>query len=121
MMCAATIALFPFLLSAFYWPIVWLTFLLSVIFVVRGRWHAKKSTPVTFSVQKQVWRFRSVNGEFTVVPFSEILMWSSVIILPLQETLSGRKHYVLAFPDSMNENDWRRLRVWLRTGLRNNL
>ena len=121
MLCAATLALFPFLFTAFYWPILWLIFLLLIIFVLRGRWHSQKLTPITLSVQKQVWRLVNSNGEFTVSPFGEILLWSGVIILLLQETLGGRKHYIVALPDSMKAEDWRLLRVWLRTGLRNNI
>ena len=120
-LCAATIALFPFLLTAFYWPILWLVFLLLVMFVLRERWRAQKIPAVSLSVQKQVWRLQNSTGEFTVVPFGEILLWAGVIILPVREVLSGCKHYIVALPDSMKAEDWRRLRVWLRTGLRNNI
>jgi hypothetical protein len=120
-LCAATIALFPFLLTAFYWPIIWLIFVLLVMFVLRERWRAQKIPAVTLSVQKQVWRFQNSNGEFTVVPFGEILLWGGVIILPMREIASGHKHHIVALPDSMKPEDWRRLRVWLRTGLRNNI
>lgn len=120
-LCAATIALFPFLLTAFYWPIVWLIFMLLIIFVLRQRWCVKNLPVVTLSIQKQVWRLRNSTGEFSVNPFGEILLWVGVIILPVCETLSGRKHYIVALQDSMDADDWRRLRVWLRTGLRNNI
>lgn len=118
--CAATLAVFPFFLRAFYWPISWLSFLLLLAFVVRERWRAQKLTPVIISVQKQVWRLKNSSGEYTVSPFDEILLWSGVIILPVRETLSGNKHRIVALPDSMSGEDWRLLRVWLRTGLRNN-
>lgn len=119
--CAVTIALFPFLLSALYWPVLWLIFLLLIVFVLFQRWRAQKLSAISLSVQKKIWRLKHSAGEFTVVPFGEILMWAGVIILPVREALSGRKHYIVALPDSMNAEDWRHLRVWLRTGLRNNI
>jgi hypothetical protein len=113
---AASIALLPFFLTAFYWPVLWLIFL-----VLRERWRAQKLPAITLSVQKQIWRLKNPTDEFTVAPFGEILLWAGVIILPVRETLSGRKHHIVALPDSMKAEDWRRLRVWLRTGLRGNL
>lgn len=118
---AASVALFPFFLTVFYWPILWLVFLALVLLVLRERWRVQKLPAVTVSVQKQIWRLKNPTGEFTVVPFDEVLLWSGVIILPVREILSGRKHRILILRDSVTADDWRRLRVWLRTGLRNNL
>jgi hypothetical protein len=46
------------------------------------------------------------------------LVWSKVIILWVRETESGLKHRIVALPDSMTPEEWRRLRVWLRLELR---
>jgi hypothetical protein len=118
---AATIALFPFFLTAFYWPILWLLLALATGFVLRQRWHHKNSPPVCLSVQKNVWRLRNSSGEFVVEPFAEIVLWSGVIILPVCEILSGRQHRIIVMRDSVKLDDWRNLRVWLRTALRNNI
>jgi len=118
---AASIALFPFFLTAFYWPILWLAFLLLIMFVLREAWRIQTLPAVTLSVQKQVWRLRNPAGEFTVAPFGEILLWAGVIVLHLKDITSGRKHTIIVLPDSVKADDWRRLRVWLRTGLRNNM
>lgn len=118
---AATIALFPFFLTAFYWPIVWLIFVALVLCVLRERWHVKNSPAVSLSVTKQVWRLRCPDGESTVKPFGEILLWGGVIVLHLKEIMSGRKYTIVVLPDSVKADDWRCLRVWLRTGLRKNI
>ncbi len=121
MLVAASIAIFPFFFSAFYWPILWLVFSALIFIALRTRWRAQKLPAVTFSVEKHVWRLRDTTGEFTVVPYGEILLWSWVIILHLRNPVDGKKYHVVALTDSMKEEDWRRLRVWLRTGLRKNL
>lgn len=115
---AASIGLFPFFLIAFYWPIVWLVFVVLIVFVLRKSLQVKNSQPVTVAVRQNVWQLKNGEGEFTVVPFGEILLWSWVIILPLRETISGRKHTIVLLQDSVKADDWRHLRVWLRTGLK---
>ncbi|WP_189417780.1 protein YgfX [Cellvibrio zantedeschiae] len=117
-LCAAAIALFPFFLTAFYWPLLWLMFLILVAFVLRQRWRAKNSLPISLEVQKNVWRLKSSAGESIFEPFGEILLWSGVIILPLRETISGRIHRIVILQDSVKPDDWRCLRVWLRTGFK---
>ncbi len=121
LLVAACVGLFPFFLTAFYWPILWLVFSLLIIFVLRKAWRTKNSSPLTLSVRHNLWRLRSEAGEFTVVPCGEILLWSWVIILPLRNLAEGKKSYVVVLQDSMNDDDWRKLRVWLRTGMRNNI
>lgn len=119
--CAASLALIPFFLTAWYWPVLWLIFSLSIIFTLRQGSRAKKLPSVTFSVLQKIWRLKTSDGEFIVAPHDEILLWSWVIILPLCETLSGRKHRLVVLSDSMSADDWRHLRVWLRMGLKDNI
>jgi len=88
--------------------------------VLRKRWHHKNSPPLCLSVQQKLWRLKNPAGEFVVEPFGEIVLWSGVIILPVREILGGRQHRIIVMQDSVKPDDWRRLRVWLRTGLKNN-
>jgi hypothetical protein len=82
---------------------------------------AKKLPSVTFSVQQKIWRLKTSGGECVVAPVNDILLWAGVIIVPLRETLSGRKHRLVMLSDSMSADDWRRLRVWLRMALKDNI
>lgn len=118
-LCAASVALFPFFLSALYWPVVWLVVCGSVAFELRRAWRVKHAAPQELSIQKNVWRIKNTDGECLVEPFDEILLWPAVIILPMKEIESGKKHRIVIFQDSVKKEEWRRLRVWLRMGLRN--
>ena len=119
--CSASIALVPLFLTVWYWLVLWLIFSLLIIFILRRSFRAQKLPSVKLSVQQKSWRLKTSEGELVVVPFEDILLWAGVIILPLRETLSGRKHRLVVLSDSMSADDWRRLRVWLRMGLKDNL
>ena len=121
MLLYASIAIFPFIFTAFYWSILWLGFLFVLILAVRSAWRKRHETPIRVSVIQKVWRLQTSAGEIQVEPCEEILLWDAVIILPVKERLTQRKHRIVALPDSMSAEDWRRLRVWLRMGLRDNL
>jgi hypothetical protein len=118
MLLSASVAIFPFVLTAFYWPLLWLIFLLISIAALRTSLRNKNSLSVTLSVTQKNWYLQTAAGSIAVKPCSEIVVWTQLIILPVEEILSGRKHSILALPDSMTPEDWRRLRVWLRTELR---
>jgi len=120
MSLAASIAIFPFLLTAFYWPLLWFVFLLMVAVAIKVSLRAKKSQAVSFSVVRKIWHLHTSEGDLIVKPCSEVVMWSHLIVLFVQETTSGRKHRLVALPDSIASEDWRRLRVWLRIELRKN-
>lgn len=117
----AAVAILPFIHTAFYWPIILLGFVLLVIAALRTAWRKQHAAPLRLSVIQGVWRLATANGELEVLPCDEILMWEMVMVIPLREQLTQRKHWLVALPDAMNASDWRRLRVWLRMGLRNNL
>jgi len=121
MLLSASLAIFPFLLSAFYWPMLWLVFLALVVFALRSAWRAQQRPPVVLTVTQKIWRLQTEDGEVIVKLYDEVLVWSGVIILPVQETVTQRKHRIVALADSMNASDWRRLRVWLRMGLNKNI
>lgn len=121
MLLSASIAIFPFLLSAFYWPIIWLVFLLLIIVALRSAMRAQKIPPVVLTVTQRVWRLQTAEGEVIVALYDDALVWAGVIILPLREISTEKKHRIVALVDSMNADDWRRLRVWLRMGLSKNI
>jgi hypothetical protein len=120
MLLSASLAIFPFLLSAFYWPILWLVFFVLIIVALRSAWRAQQRPSLVLTVTQKIWRLQTEGGEVIVQLYDEVLMWSGVIIFQVQETVTHRKHRIVALPDSMNASDWRRLRVWLRMGLRKN-
>ena len=119
LLCAVSVALFPFFLSAFYWPVVWLLFSAFVAFELRRAWQATHASRLEVSVQKNVWRLKTADKECVVEPFDEILLWPAVIILPLREIDSRKKHRIVILQDSVKKDDWRRLRVWLKTAFKN--
>jgi hypothetical protein len=121
MLLFASIAILPFIFTAFYWPMLWLSFVLVLLLAVRSAWHKKHELPIRLSVTRKQWRLQTSAGELQVEPCAEILLWNAVIVLPVREVITKRKHRIVALSDSMNADDWRRLRVWLRMGLRNNL
>lgn len=114
---AVTLSLGPFLFSAKYWFLVWAAFLLFSIYTIRAGWLALKQSPVELKVTQQEWQLKSERELLLVEPFGEILVWPSVIVLPLREKQSRRIHRIVVLKDTVNADDWRRLRVWLRMGL----
>ena len=112
---SASVALAPFFLTAFHWPILWLIFSTLIALIIRKRWRAKNSASITLDITQNTWRLRKDNSDIDVIPFNDVLLWSWVIILPLKENISGRRHYFVLLQDSVITDDWRRLRVWLRT------
>ena len=120
MLLSASVAIFPFIFTAFYWPLLWLTFLLMIIATLRKSLRNKKSPSISLSITQKIWYLKTSTESVAVKPCNEIVVWTRLIILPVKETLSGRKHRIIALPDSMKAEDWRRLRVWLRMELRKN-
>ena len=120
MLLSASVAVFPFVLMNFYWPLLWLAFVLVIIAALRTSQRNKNSPSVTLSVTQKNWYLQTSTGTVAVNPGNEILVWTYLIVLPVAEPLSGRKYRLLALPDSMAAEDWRRLRVWLRMELRKN-
>jgi hypothetical protein len=121
LLLSVSFAIFPFVLTAFYWPILWLVFVLLIVVVVQSAWRNKHKPPMRFSVTQKIWRLQTSAGEIQVKPCDEILLWDGVIILPVREMLTQRKHWIVALSDSMCSEDWRHFRVWLRIGLSKNI
>ena len=113
MLLSATIAVLPFMLTAFYWPVAWVVFLAALVYSGGECWRAKNEAAKTLSVQQNIWRLRDAGEEKTVTPCDEILLWSWVIILPLR-TENRQKIYLIAMRDSVDADAWRRLSLWLR-------
>lgn len=121
MLLSASIAIFPFLFIEFYWSILWLGFVLLLIVAVRSAWIKRHEAPIRLSIIQKIWRLQIAAGEIQVELCDEILLWDAVIVLPVREVLTKRKHRIVALSDSMSADDWRRLRVWLRMGLKDNV
>jgi len=115
---SASISVFPFLQITFYWPLLLLVFVFLVAFAWRSSARTHKASPISLSVTQKIWRIKNSDAEIVVRPCDEILVWTGVIIIPVREIASGEKHRIIALPDSMDAEEWRRLRVWLRMGFR---
>jgi len=113
----ATIALIPFFATAFYWSLLWLVVAGGMLGVMRKSWKAKNQLAVSVSLQNSRWRLRIASDDYLVAPCGDIVLWGHLVLLPLQETASGRRHFIIALEDSMTAEEWRRLRVWLKTRL----
>jgi len=122
MLVFSFIALLPFFLTAFYWPSAcywigaWLVFSLIIGFAINKAWRTKNILPNRLDVTQKQWRLTTHDGEFWVNLDGDVLLWSWLIIIPTRETLTKKAHYLIALPDSMSKEDWRRLSVWLKLG-----
>ncbi len=121
MLLSASVAIFPFILTSPYWLILWLVFVVLLAMALGVELRKKQQPPIRLSVIQKVWRVHTDEGEVQVKPFDEILLWDAVIILPVREVLTQRKHRIVVLSDAMSPDDWRRLRVWLRMGLKEHL
>jgi len=115
---SACIALIPLSFRQFYWSIFLLLFLTALGVIVCRRWHARNDAHVTLRVHAGQWYLEREKNECKVKPIADILLWSQIVVIPLQDIASHKKYCIIALQDSMSEDDWRRLRVWLRIGLR---
>lgn len=118
---AASSALFTVMSSTNYWFIIWLVFSVLILLALRSAWRTQRKEPLRLSVMKGEWLLQSAAGEQQLEPCAEILVWQAVIVLPVRDVLSKRRHRIVALSDAMSAEDWRRLRVWLRMGLSSNL
>jgi hypothetical protein len=121
MLISASVAMFPFMFTAFYWPILWLSFVLLLMVAMRAAWLKKDKAPIRLSVFQKIWRLQTAGGEIRIELCDEILLWDAVIVLPVRDVLTRRRNRIVALSDSMSAEDWRRLRVWLRMGLKDNV
>lgn len=113
MLFFASIATFPFLLVAWYWPIALLAFMFFIGWYLRRCWRKRHfSSRIIYSTQNR-WYLRDQGGEQEIECCDEILFWPQIIVLPVRKS-SGVKNYLIFTPDAMELDDWRRLRVWLR-------
>ena len=117
MLVFAFIALLPFFLTAFYWILLWLAFALFIGIAIHVSWNTKNAAPISVEVKQNNWRLKTLTGEFAVTIHKEVVLWSWLIVLPLREKLTGKQYYLVALPDSLNQEDWRRISVWLRNCL----
>ncbi len=115
MLVFAFVALLPLFFISIYWFFLWLSFALCIGVAIQKGWKAKVAAPIQLEIKQNNWYLKTTAGECSVTPSHEVLLWSWVIIIPLKETLTHNQHYLIALPDSLPKEDWRRLRMWLRT------
>lgn len=113
MLIFSGIALLPFLVTDWSWIAIWLVFAGATGMAISSARGRKNASPKTLHITQQQWRLTTCAGEFSVKHSGELLLWSWLIIIPVRELLSGRAHYLIALPDSLDKEEWRRLRVWL--------
>ena len=108
----ASLALFPFVLIAWYWPVTWCVF---ALLIGRQAWNCwQREFPLrSLYCTNERWYLRDLGGEREIMLCDEILLWPQLIVLPVR-TADGYKTQLLFTPDAMTADDWRRLRVWLR-------
>jgi hypothetical protein len=110
----AFIALIPFFLSAFYLFFLWLLFAGLIALALRKARLLKNSESCSFAVTGGECRLAYSGGASKVKFEGEIVLWSWLIVIPLQDPLTRKKYSVIALRDSMSQQDWRRLCVWLK-------
>lgn len=113
MLVFSLLALIPFFIATWYWFIVWLIFASVLAVAGKRAQREKNSPPKHLQVIQQQWRLSTSAGAFSVRPDGELLLWSWLIIIPVRELLSGKLHYLVALPDSLDKESWRRLSAWL--------
>jgi len=112
----AGIAIFPFLLTAWYWPIALLAFALFIGWHWMRCWRRPYvSSRILYCIQNR-WYLRDQGGEQEIHLCDEILLWPQIVVLPAR-IASGEKKYLVLTPDAMEADDWRRLRVFLNMGV----
>ncbi|MES2824280.1 MAG: protein YgfX [Pseudomonadota bacterium] len=115
MLVFAFVALAPLFFTSIYWVALWLLLGLWISVVIHKVWRAKRVAPMQLQIKQNHWYLKTKASEFLVMPSPEILLWTWVIIIPLYEPLTRNQHYLIALPDSLPKEDWRRLQMWLRT------
>lgn len=113
MLLGSLLALRPFFHGAWYWLAIWLAFSFALVIAANSARRTKNALPKQLRITSQRWYLSCAEGEFLVRLNGEMLLWSWLIIIPLRAVLSGRLHYLVALPDSLDREAWRRLSVWL--------
>ena len=111
------VALWPFFLASIYALPAWLILVLLIFKAISQSYKVKNAAPMTLEIVQNLWRLK-VNSEIYIVNLhKDLLLWSWLIIIPLRGVASRKQHYLVALPDSMSKEDWRRLSLWLKTCL----
>ncbi|MES2673363.1 MAG: protein YgfX [Pseudomonadota bacterium] len=111
----ASAALLPLFFISIYWICLWFLLGLWISLTIHKVWRAKCAAPIQLRIKQNHWYLKNRAGEFLVTPSSEVLLWTWVIIIPLHEKLTRNQRYLIVSTDSLPKEDWRRLRMWLKT------
>ena len=93
-----------------------LVWLVSAILSWRGLERATQDSILEFHwTEDDAWIVMA-GGQRLRVTWDRCTVWSRLVVLPLKARDSGWKETLVLFPDSLPENDYRRLLVRLRLG-----
>jgi hypothetical protein len=106
------IALFPILQTAWYWPLLLITFVSVIGGYLWRTLRSRHSSLRMLYCTRDRWYLTDQGGEREVSVCDEILFWPQIIILPVRSG-EGMKSYLVLTSDAMEADDWRRLRVFL--------
>ena len=109
----AGFALWPFFFLSLSWVLLWLGLACAVGVAIRQSLKVKNAAPMTLEIKQDRWVLIHEGTDFLVKPAKEVLVWSWVISIPLRENSTSKRYYLVVLPDSVNQEEWRRLRVWL--------
>ena len=84
---------------------------------IRKSHREKNAQSLSFEITNNQWRLTTHAGRVVVGLAGEVVVWSWLIIIPVRELQSKTRYYLIALPDSLEKEPWRRLRVWLKTCL----
>lgn len=92
---------------------VWIILFFSVLKIRRRR----VLQYGVLSLEMAGWFWLDAHGRNAWQLKGEVAVWPWLIILPFVVSSNGRATSLVLLPDSMSTDDWRHLRIWLRTVL----
>ena len=117
MLVFSFLALLPFFFSLFYALPLWLMFIFFIGMAIRKSHREKNAPRLSFEITNNQWRLTTQTGSVVVGLLGEVVLWSWLIIIPVRDNQTQRRYCLIALPDSLEQEQWRRLRVWLKTCL----
>lgn len=117
MAVASALALWPHLQSQPLWALVLILFWILVLLAAYSLWYGHKHGPSQLSYREGDWYLMLDGVEFRAALVSDLVIHSWLLVARFRLNTSGARINVVCLPDSASAEDFRRLRVWLRTYL----
>jgi hypothetical protein len=114
MALASAFALSSHLQTQPWWALVLLLFWAMVALAAYGIWHAHKHGPSQLCCRQGDWYLTLDGVEFRAALAGDLVIHSRILVARFRLQASGAKVNVICLPDSIDPEDFRRLRVWLR-------